>query len=273
MITSRTSLAALSGRRIDSVRIVTAAPEALPGPLHLLDLLHVRTRDRTVRRLLLFSAGESVDSLKVVETLRRLREGRIFTDVSLAATDCGPDTPTAITVFTRDVWTTRPRLTVRATNTNSIGFEERNFLGTGRGISMSLANDQGRIAAVASLSDPALFGRDINANLRYAKYGDGSGARALLQTRERSAYDMWRNALFVASTRHSADLDTAEYSLRRDVFTGLTGPRVYYDRDKAVYALFGGEYENTLLHVNSASQLLGPEDVERRFRAADIGLG
>ncbi len=273
VVTSRTSLAALAGRRIDSVKIVTAAPEAFPGPLRVIDALHVRTRDRTVRRLLLFRPGEAVDSLAVVETLRRLREGRLFTDVSLAATDCGPDAATTITVFTRDVWTTRPRITIRATGANSIGFEERNFLGTGRAVSISLARDQGRLASVASLSDPDFLGRDVNANLRYAEYADGHAVRTLFQTRERSAYDRWRNSLFVSTSRHAADLDTAEYSLSRDVVTGLLGARVYYDRHKTVYALAGGEFENTLLHVNSASQLLGPEDVERRFRSVDIGLG
>src|SRR5687768_14522402 len=73
-VASQTSLAALTGRRIAAVRVVTADPEPLPGPAGVLSGLHVRTRESTVRRDLLLVPGDTVDTLKVAESLRRLRQ-------------------------------------------------------------------------------------------------------------------------------------------------------------------------------------------------------
>ncbi|MEP6690627.1 MAG: hypothetical protein ABJD07_05685, partial [Gemmatimonadaceae bacterium] len=178
-----------------------------------------------------------------------------------------------LTVRTTDVWTTRPRLNVRASGNNSVGFEERNFLGTGRSISLSVASDLGVLAAVAQVSDPFFLGRDIAANLRYASYGDGRSLRGLLQNRERSVYDSWRNTIFFSTSRRAADLDTSVYTLNRDAGTVLVGPRIAADPRRVWYALAGIEYENTALHVDNAASLVGPEDVDRRFRGIDLGLG
>ena len=64
-VSSRTSLAALSGRPIAAVHVVTADPDPLPGPAAHLGVLHVRTRPSTVRRELLVAAGDTVDTLRV----------------------------------------------------------------------------------------------------------------------------------------------------------------------------------------------------------------
>ena len=75
-VSSRTSLSAFSGARIASVRILTQPPPALPGIARALDNLHVRTRITTVRRQILFTAGDTLDTLAVGESIRRLRKCR-----------------------------------------------------------------------------------------------------------------------------------------------------------------------------------------------------
>src|SRR5256885_11756985 len=79
-VLSRTALAALSGSRVGSVRVETRAPDALPAIVSALDHLHIRTRESTVQRLLLFAPGDTVDTLLVAESMRRLRQLRYLGD-------------------------------------------------------------------------------------------------------------------------------------------------------------------------------------------------
>src|SRR5919201_5364364 len=103
-VVSRTALAAFSGAPIRSLRIVTLAMTPMPGPVHLFDNLHVRTRASTIRRQLLFAAGDTVDTLRVAESLRRLRRLRYLADAAVEARRCGADGGVDVTVTTRDVW-------------------------------------------------------------------------------------------------------------------------------------------------------------------------
>src|SRR6476620_7074453 len=64
-VSSRTSLSAFSGVSIRSLRVVTQGPPSFPGVARALDGLHVRTREATVRRQLLFTAGDTLDTLDV----------------------------------------------------------------------------------------------------------------------------------------------------------------------------------------------------------------
>src|SRR5512132_2098456 len=61
-VSSRTSMSALTGARIGSVRIVTESPPGFPGMARALDKLHVRTREQTVRRQIRFAAGDTIDT-------------------------------------------------------------------------------------------------------------------------------------------------------------------------------------------------------------------
>src|SRR6185369_7969359 len=51
------------GRAIHSLQIVTLSPAPLPRLVRALDRVHARTREATVKRELLFAAGDTVDSL------------------------------------------------------------------------------------------------------------------------------------------------------------------------------------------------------------------
>src|SRR5262245_22298608 len=88
-VSSRTSLSAFSGVPIRSLRVRTQGPPAFPGIARALDNLHVRTREATVRRQLLFSAGDTLDTLAVGESIRRLRNLRYLRDAELAGVRCG----------------------------------------------------------------------------------------------------------------------------------------------------------------------------------------
>jgi len=82
-------VAELSGRRIRGVQITTLDPEPFPGPARVLGSLHVRTRRSTIRRQLLVAPRDTVDTLRVAESLRRLRRLRYLADASVQAVACG----------------------------------------------------------------------------------------------------------------------------------------------------------------------------------------
>ena len=113
-VTSLTSLAPLSGSRIRSIAVVTLPPPALPGPAAMMDWVHVQTRGGTVRRQLLFTAGDTLDTLRVAETLRRLRRQRYLGAAVVDGVRCDGQSDVELTVTTRDEWSTKASLQVRS---------------------------------------------------------------------------------------------------------------------------------------------------------------
>jgi hypothetical protein len=191
MLESRSSLASLSGARITSVEVVTEGPE-LPGLTHLGAPLHPVSRETTVRRQLLFAPGDTVDTLMIGETMRRLRRQRTFTDAVLLARQCGDSAGVGLVLRTRDSWTLRPTARLRSASSLSLGIEERNLLGTGRTISLTSEMSNRGPGAAVSLTDPWVLGSDLSANLRFAKLGDSHTFRAGARNHEYSVFDPWR---------------------------------------------------------------------------------
>src|SRR4051812_7629419 len=106
-LVSEVTLSGLSGQKIDSVFIETAGPNL--GRLGaIVRRLHVRPRDNVVRRELLFSAGDTVDTLAIAESLRRLRGLAFLSNARIEARQCLSiaGQTLALTVMTRDSWTT-----------------------------------------------------------------------------------------------------------------------------------------------------------------------
>jgi hypothetical protein len=245
---SRTSLSEMTGRRVRAVRIETREPVSLPLVLALLDHLHVRTRDATIRRLLLIAAGDTVDTLRVAESLRRLRQLRYLSDAVVLATGCG-DGPVDLAVLTQDLWSVRPSLNVRPTS-QSLTLTERNIFGTGREATIGLKSDVNGIAPSAALRDPWFLGKDITLGLTTTGSA-ARGARAVtVQKRERSILDPFGLEGSVQSSAFDADkLDTgavggqAVESLRRLGATAIASRRVHLSLSAVTHLMIGGEYD------------------------------
>src|SRR5215211_7475263 len=160
-VSSRTSLSAFTGVPIRSVRIATQSPPGFPGVAGALDKLHVRTRDRTVRRQLLFAAGDTVDTLAVAESVRRLRRDRYLRDVELLGVRCGQGVN--LMVSTQDDWSVKPKVQVRSSGNSELGLTERNLFGSGRELAMHVRTQQGRVGIGVSLNDPWFLGSRVGA--------------------------------------------------------------------------------------------------------------
>src|SRR6202049_395268 len=86
---SGVTLGLLWGHLIDSVAVITSTPN-LGRRGRAIAKMHVRTRPEIIRRELLFAAGDTVDTLRVAESLRRLRKLQFLEDVREAVTCAAP---------------------------------------------------------------------------------------------------------------------------------------------------------------------------------------
>lgn len=273
-VESRTTLSALSGRQIDFLNIATLPPKPLPGLTNFVNLFHVRTRDATIRRRLLFAAGDTVDTLRISESLRRLREDRLFSDVAITGHACPGESGVTLVLSARDVITARPRLRLAQSGTSVVGLEERNLLGTGRSLGAAITLESGRIGEQLTFADPAVLGRQATLNARFAEFKDGYGWRGVLGSRERSVYDPWRATLFAARSRREAPVEApVDYLLERQTLSLLVARTVSASPTRVGYLMAGAEDERSLLSVSFDSPIIGPADVERRYRGLDVGAG
>jgi hypothetical protein len=267
-VTSRTSLAAFAGTPIRSLRIVTQSPAGLPGIGRALDKLHVRTRDRTIRRQLLFAAGDTVDTLAVAESVRRLRHDRYLRDVELSGVRCRGAVDLVVT--TRDDWSVKPKVQVRSAGKSEIGLTERNLLGSGREMSLHVRTQQGRVGLGVSLNDPWFLGSRVGAVIGQDTYRDGSDLTATLRLREETILAPWGGELSGTESEYEPsgvghdrfERGTAHLLVRRRLF----------DNQSAVLSVLGGvESESSRLLAAPGAPIVGPSRASRNFVGLSIG--
>lgn len=275
-IVSRSSAAALSGARIRTLTITPTARESFPAE-RLLRRLHVTTRRAAIRRDLRFAPGDTVDTLAIAETMRRLRQRPYLTDAEIVATRCGDDADVA--VRTIDRWSLT--LSLAASSTSSYGgIEERNVLGTGRAVSMLVASRQGKTGGALGYTDPYLFDLPIFVRARAARFADGSELRARFRNAEQSVYDRWRVQLTMAEYRQDTQRTerfggepvlVAQAFHRTGAFL-VVGRRVGDTTRNVTSVLVGADFEHASLNAPDEARTVGPKLVERRYHGPSVGL-
>ena len=263
----------MAGRRVRSLRIETRNPESLPLALSVLDRLHVRTRDATIRRLMLVTAGDTVDTLRVAESLRRLRQLRYLSDAVVLGTACG-DGPVDLAVITQDLWSVRPSLQVRSTS-QALTLTERNVFGTGREATIGLKSDINGIVPSAAFRDPWFLGRDVTLALTTTGTAERGARSVAVQKRELSILDQFGLEAGVESSAFDAgNLDTsavgglAVESLRRLSAAAIASSRVHVSLHGVTHVLYGAEYDR----VGWETPLDGPMVPLRDFFGVAAGL-
>ncbi|HEU4643654.1 MAG TPA: hypothetical protein VFS44_14450 [Gemmatimonadaceae bacterium] len=271
-LVTRTAPDTLSGRRIDSVRVVTLSPDPLPGPAAIVDHLHVRTQEGTIRRQLLFAAGDTIDTLRVAETMRRLRGHRYLTDAWLTARGCSPSGGVTLTVTTRDAWSTRPEVKLGASGKATMGVEERNLLGTGRAANLYVRSNGGsQLGVGAMVSDPWVPYTGLSATLSTNSYRDGADWHVDVTSRNLTIFDPWRTEIVLGgSTYHPADDSSGTFGHQ---WASVLVSRVVAASPRGVTSVIGGaETERGRLFAGPGDAIVGPARVMRRFIGADVGL-
>jgi hypothetical protein len=148
----------------------------------LANALHIETRAVTVRRELLFRAGEPYDSASVAESQRNLRGLGIFRRVTIDSvrTDSG----LVMRVITRDGWSTKTDLRFRSVGGDvefTIGLVEDNLLGTASSASARYRKTTDRSTVALGFRRPRLFGGQVGMALAYEDRSDGRLAGAALE--------------------------------------------------------------------------------------------
>jgi len=99
------------------------------------DRLHVETREYVIRRELLFQEGDPADPDVLYESERNLRRLVFLHDNTRIETVARDDGRVDVIVHTRDIWTTRPNVSVSRQGNQTTGrfsFSEQNLGGLGK---------------------------------------------------------------------------------------------------------------------------------------------
>jgi len=268
-VSSRTSMSALTGARIRSLRIVTEGPPEFPGMARALDKLHVRTREQTVSRQIRFAAGDTIDTLAVGESIRRLRGLRYLRDVELRGIRClGQDAD--LVLATRDDWSVKPKLQMRSAGRAEIGVTERNLLGSGRELAMHVRSQQGRIGVGATFNDPWFLGSRIGAVLGQDTYRDGSELSATLRLREETVLAPWGAELAGLDSRYEPAGPGHDQFERSSVHL-LVRRSLLSTRVAVTSVLAGAETERADLLAGLNAPIVGPGRASRNFTGLSLG--
>jgi hypothetical protein len=136
--------------------------------------LHITTHPGVIRRLLLVDAGSTLDSARLVESARALRELGVFRTVALDTLRMGDRL--ALKVETADGWSTSPQLNFSSTagsTTWSTAMVERNFLGTATFVSLAYGKNPDRSSFDVQFASPGLLIRRAPLVVAYSDLSDG----------------------------------------------------------------------------------------------------
>ena len=137
---------------------------------------HIMTRDKTIRKQLLFRPGDLYDRRLIEESERLLRQNKYLFDAEVKATQA-TDGRVDLTVSTRDIWSLAPELSISRSGGETrtrIGLEEINLLGRGQRLRVLRDEDIDRNENIVEFSDQHLGRSWVSLLARYADNSDGN---------------------------------------------------------------------------------------------------
>jgi hypothetical protein len=269
---SEVTIGPLSGHRIDSVLVETASPR-LGRLARIVGKMHVRTRPEVIRRELLFAPGDTVDTLQVAESLRRLRKLPYLEFARVEASECpGQSGETLVLdVVTRDAWTARPDIK-GSRRSPRIGLTERSLFGSGRTASLEVVSRNRKLGAGITAFDPFGFGTGVMTRAEYQRYSDGRILALSLARRRASVADRWTGEFDLYDQRDEPRTTLAD-NFERTGGEAIGGMRITPTGEShAVFLLAGLESEHSSLVAAPNADIVGPVRVDRRFTGPQIGL-
>jgi len=259
------------GQIIESVEIarLPVFDEDDPVP-DFVNVFHAQTRERVIRRELLFREGDVYAAERVRETVRNLQALPQFGVIVVAALKGSRPGRVRVVVIVRDIWSLRLSYELRGTfkslNYLLINPSEWNFLGTRTQLGgvFTLSPDRYSVGAIAI--HPRAFGTKVDAlaqgqvfvNLDSGKPEGSSGQLALYRDLI-SLADKWG---FVVGGTWVVE-QTRLYSDRRLVISDEGIPIVYHTS----VARGGAQLTRSFGSVYKFNLTVGVELLERKFEA------
>ncbi len=142
---------------------------------HLANAWHVTTKERIIKRELLFQVGNELDLRLLAETERLLRKKPYIKEATIVPTSvCG--NKVTVLVKTKDNWTLTPGISYgRTAGINRYAFElqEKNLFGLGKSLEFKYKKGLDRIQKSIKYNDDNLFGTRNRLDVIYEDNSDG----------------------------------------------------------------------------------------------------
>lgn len=192
--------------------------------------LHIVTRDKVIRKQLLFKSGDRFSPRLVEESERILRQNDYLFDADIEPIRY-ENGVVDLKVKTKDTWSLLPDIYVSRSggeNTYRIGLEDDNFLGRGQRINISHTEDVDRDSDRIEIADRHIGRSWVSARLKIEDNSDGK-FNLLSVTRPFYAMDTrWSagSTVFVDENRtalYSLGDEAAEFQQDRDFYTAFGG--------------------------------------------------
>lgn len=169
------------------------------APYRIANNIHVRTRERVIRRELLFSTGDVVDRELIEQTERNLRSLSFLRDARVELFEVDNDMDGVpdqvdIRVTTWDRWTLSPRLDFEQVHDKTkweLGVSEKNLFGFGKAITLSRRVNLDRRIDRVYYQDPQLLGSKIGLIAGLSNFSDGNQKFFVLNRGFLSLRDPW----------------------------------------------------------------------------------
>lgn len=161
--------------------------------------LHFKTLESAVRRFLLFHEGDPFDPDLLAQTERNLR-ALPFVKLAQVTASAPHDGLVDVTVVTQDPWTLEPGVAYGSkggVTTYGVEIQEKDLLGTGRGLTAKWDKGTERTTRTLRLNDPAFFAAYVAAELALSDSSDGTETRLQLTRPFFSFRERWSGALLL----------------------------------------------------------------------------
>ncbi len=169
--------------RIGNIQVVIddvfeESATSLSTPYRVVNSLHISTRLATVNQQLLFREGDAFNRRVLDETARLLRDQRYLAEASVETLSYSDDDNTVdVLVRVHDVWTMSPGFSFGrkgGENSTRFEFEDTNFLGLGKTVSVGRSQNVDRSAWRLGYVDPHVFGSWWRVAAAHSTLSDGS---------------------------------------------------------------------------------------------------
>ncbi len=261
------------GARVGQLEVDATTVEA-PGGLagNVVRSLHSRTRFSIPMYEMSVQPGAVVDSLEVLESVRRLRRTGLYSEVTLTGSRCEQE-QLDLVVHTRDAWSMRTDVRYGRTSSR-VSLSEVNLFWRAVRASVTAENVDSRSSVSVGLSDPYLMGSHVRGSVVMRAYDDGRAWSWFVRSADFSPRDLWRFSVLSTQLRQFRN-ETATQSLEdisRRTDAASAALRTSADDDRVYAFVFGVEHEQAELHVEHPGSSLGKTNVNREFSAPFIGL-
>ncbi len=224
----------------------TSAPGTSAWPYRWANALHVLTRERYIRSLLLFNVGDPLDPARLAESERLLRDTGFLSPVTITAR-LAPG-GAEVVVRTHDQWTTLAGLSAGlAGNRHHVGgsLAEDNFLGWGKQVLVEYDSSTERTTTTLRYKDSLFLGSRWRLELQHKKLSDGKDDEITLEFPFYALATPRAGGIEWAQTTITEYLYVGKYravegQANRDTFQLWGGIRMPWDGDTTDRLTLGG---------------------------------